>query len=94
MSGGSFDYACYRATQFADELRNKLTEQGKPRAGGWGDNWPEWPADVAATLAQIADTAEHAGRLMKEAEWLYSGDIGEDTFRERVAAIRARGGEA
>ena len=26
MSGGSFDYACYRTMQFADELRNKLQE--------------------------------------------------------------------
>ena len=35
MSGGSFDYACYRTMQFADELRNKLQEQGKdPRGEG------------------------------------------------------------
>ena len=91
MSGGSFDYACYRTMQFADELRNKLQEQGKDPSG---EGWPNatWPTDVACKLSEIAAFADYVGALMKEAEWLYSGDTGEDTFTERVRGIEATRG--
>lgn len=88
MSGGSFDYACYKAMQFADELRNKLQEQGKDPSGeGWPN--PTWPTDVACKLAEIAAFADYVGALMKEAEWLYSGDTGEDTFMCRVHGLES-----
>jgi len=86
MSGGSFDYACYRTMQFADELRNKLQEQGKDPSGeGWHN--PTWQTDVACKLSEIAQLADYVGALMKEAEWLYSGDTGEDTFMRRMNEI-------
>ena len=91
MSGGSFDYACYRTMQFADDLRNKLQEQGKDPSGeGWTN--PTWPTDVACKLAEIAALADYVGALMKEAEWLYSGDTGEDTFAKRVQQIESTRG--
>ena len=91
MSGGSFDYACYRTMQFADELRNKLQEQGKDPSG---EGWPNatWTSDVACKLSEIAAFADYVGALMKEAEWLYSGDTGEDTFTQRVREIEATRG--
>lgn len=82
MSGGSFDYAYSSVSRFADDLRNKLDEQGKPNGEGWTQ--PEWTPDVSAKLAEIAALAERVSKLMKEAEWLYSGDTGEDTFMRRV----------
>lgn len=91
MSGGSFDYACYRTMQFADELRNKLQEQGKdPRGEGWP--LPTWETEVACKLGEIAAFADYIGALMKEAEWLYSGDTGEETFMNRVRQIEATRG--
>lgn len=91
MSGGSFDYTCYRVMQFADELRNKLQEQGEDPSGkGWPN--PTWTRDVACKLAEIAAFADYVGALMKEAEWLYSGDTGEDTFADRVQQIEATRG--
>ena len=91
MSGGSFDYACYRTMQFADELRNKLQEQGKDTSGhGWSH--PTWTPDVARKLEELAAFADYVGALMKEAEWLYSGDTGEGTFAERVRQIEATRG--
>ena len=86
MSGGSFDYAYQHAARFADELRNKLAEQGKQDCDGW--TVTEWTPEVAARLGEIADIAERASKLMKEAEWLYSGDTGDDTFMRRMDAIR------
>lgn len=85
MSGGSFDYAYGRTQHFADELKNKLDERGK--INEWGEMPYNFRDDVIATLEDIHKLAEMAARMMKEAEWLYSGDTGEDTFMARVKEI-------
>ena len=87
MSGGSFDYAYARMHEFADDLRCKLAEQGQTK-----DGWKvgTWEPAVAAKLAEIAALVDHAAKLAKEAEWLYSGDTGEETFMWRVAKIEEK----
>ena len=87
MSGGSFDYAYRRMMDFADDLRNKLAEQGQV-VDGWEVG--TWPAEVAVKLEEILHLVDYAAKLAKEAEWLYSGDTGEDTFMERVAKIEEK----
>ena len=84
MSGGSFDYAYARMHEFADDLRDMLSQQGQKK-----DGWEvgTWEPAVAAKLAEIAAIVDHAAKLAKEAEWLYSGDTGEDTFMARVEKI-------
>ena len=72
MSGGSFDYAYCVVQRFADDLALRLDEFDKTDDCGDQQNLIE-----PATLA----------KLMKEAEWLYSGDIGDDSFMARVAKI-------
>jgi hypothetical protein len=86
MSGGSFDYAYARMHEFADDLRDMLSQQGQ-RKDGWEVG--TWEPQVAAKLAEIAAIVDHAAKLAKEAEWLYSGDTGEETFMWRVAKINA-----
>lgn len=97
MSGGSFDYACYRVDQFADELGLRLDEFDKKDEWGYQPNKFE-PATLAK-LREIEALARHTAKLMKEAEWLYSGDTGDDSFMERVREIESSnaaltGGEA
>ena len=87
MSGGSFDYAYRHMTDFADDLRCKLAQQGVIVDGG---KVGTWEPQVAAKLAEIAALVDHAAKLAKEAEWLYSGDTGEDTFMGRVAKIEEK----
>ena len=87
MSGGSFDYAYARMHEFADDLRNKLAEQGQV-VDGW--EVCTWEPQVAAKLAEIAALVDHAAKLAKEAEWLYSGDTGEETFMARVGKIEEK----
>jgi hypothetical protein len=81
MSGGSFDYAYGHVAQFADELENKLDTAGVEGFDPW--NSPE----VVARLRRLVIDARRVSALMKEAEWLYSGDTGEDTFSKRVAKL-------
>lgn len=84
MSGGSFDYAYARMHEFADDLRNMLSQQGMI-VEDWA--YGTWEPQVAVKLEEIAALVDHAAKLAKEVEWLYSGDTGEDTFMERVSKI-------
>ena len=86
MSGGSFDYAYARMHEFADDLRNKLAEQGQV-VDGWKVG--TWEPAVAVKLAEIVTLVDYAAKLAKEAEWLYSGDTSEDTFMARVEKINS-----
>jgi hypothetical protein len=79
MSGGHFDYAYMRAVQFADELERDLREPKE-----WlGDFKPETIQELHGVVTQVRRTAS----IMKEVEWLFSGDSGEDTFLAELKAI-------
>jgi hypothetical protein len=76
MSGGSFNYAYQGTERFADELELKLEE-----------NPYEWELKTRNKLWEISTMSRYISMLMREAEWLYSGDTGDDSFMERVAEI-------
>ena len=86
MSGGSFDYAYRRMMDFADDLLRLLAQQGVI-VDGWKVG--TWEPEVAAKLTEIAALVDHASKLAKEVEWLYSGDTGEETFMARVERINS-----
>lgn len=79
MSGSSFDYAYARAWQFADELAERL------------DAGVEYSPETVAVLRRIVDVARHAGALMREAEWLFTGWADEIEFKRRIATIDGDG---
>ena len=85
MSGGSFDYAYYHVVKFADELDFRLNEFRKKDYWGYQSNYFR-PATLAK-LREIEALARHAAKLMREVEWLYSGDTSDDSFMENVAEI-------
>lgn len=78
MSGGDFNYAYQTVEQFALELAHKLDN---PTA------YYSTDPEVIKTLHRIGCDAIKTAALMKEVEWLYSGDIGSDTFMDRVKEI-------
>lgn len=86
MSGGAFDYAFSRVDSFACELQNRLDE--RDRKDEWGYT-PNAVSDTAfAALKEIQREAERLAKLMREVEWFYSGDTGEDTFLARVEGVK------
>lgn len=85
MSGGSFDYACRRVEDFAEELRAKIANNGKEN--DYGEKC-EFSAETIARLQSIVEDAERTAKLMKAAEWLYSGDTGENGFAASVTDVR------
>lgn len=87
MSGGSFNHAYIPASNFADELANKLDQVDK--VNDWGEKPNYFAPEVLAKLNEIQATVEHAAKLMREVEWLYSGDTGDETFMRRINEIEA-----
>jgi len=86
MSGGSFDYAYSRVLHFAEELRAKIANNGKEN--DYGEKC-EFSAQTIARLQSIVEDAEErTAKLMKAAEWLYSGDTGENGFAASVTDVR------
>lgn len=87
MSGGSFNYAFSHTATFAEDLGLRLDEWDKPdRYGDYPNRFEQATRDK---LREIQVLAERCAKLMKEAEWLYSSDTGEETFMARVAKIEA-----
>lgn len=85
MSGGHFDYNCFKISQFAEELRHEIETNDTPR--GDSDYAPRFSEETLAILKHCHDFIERAGDYAKEIEWLYSGDHGEDTFTEFIKQI-------
>lgn len=85
MSGGSFDYVCYKVDQFAYDLGVRLDEYDKKDE--WGGTPNLFEPETRAKLREIEQLARYTAKLMREAEWLYSGDTGDESFMRRVAEI-------
>lgn len=85
MSGGSFDYNCFRIADFAEQLANKISQN----TGNEEDEWcPNYKPETLNKLKDAQKIIELAAKLAKEVEWLYSGDIGEETFRNRFEKLK------
>ncbi len=68
-------YAFMSVDQFADDLSVKLVEIGID------------DLNVYRKLREIEQLSRYTSKLMKEAEWFYSGDTGEESFMKRVDQI-------
>jgi len=79
MSGGSFDYNCFKISQFAEELKNRIDENDNKNE--YGINFSR---EIIEKLNRCQRIIELAGQLAHDIEWLYSGDIGEETFMKRL----------
>ena len=90
MSGGSFDYAFDRVELFADELKIRLDAFDK--VDEWGETPNKFEPETLTKLREIEELARYMSRLMKEVEWLYSGDTSDDSFMESVMEIESSNG--
>lgn len=77
MSGGHFDYNCFRISQFADDLEHEIKNNDVKNDYGYEEGLHN---ETLELLAKIHKIIELSGKLAKEVEWLYSGDVAEDSF--------------
>lgn len=79
ISGGHFDYGCYKITQFAEDLQHDIQTNKDILPESWGEARNLNDATIAK-LKEYQQQLEFLGRVAREIEWLYSGDHGEDSF--------------
>lgn len=89
MSGGHFDYNCFRISQFADDLEHEIENNDVKNDYGYEEGLHDATLEV---LTKIQRVIELSGKLAKEAEWLYSGDIGENGFVTSINKIFVEAG--
>ena len=82
MSGGSFDYAFAHVETFADTLEEKLNDVKDTAL--WN---PGFKPETYAEMRRIITEARQFAKVMHAAEWLWSGDDGEDTFLRKLMDI-------
>ena len=84
MSGGHFDYNCFRISQFADELDREIRNN---KASGEVVYAPCHSDEAIEILKECQILIEAAGILAKEIEWFYSGDTGEEELKKIALPI-------
>lgn len=81
MSGGHFDYNCYRIANFAEELECEIRKNDDKTMDEYGDiRGAGFDAETMSRLVISHEIISLAAKLAKEIEWLYSGDSGEEDF--------------
>ena len=90
MSGGHFNYGCFRISQFAEDLKHEIDINNDEQVDDWGDEvGSQFSNETISRLVTAHRIIETAGRLAREIEWLYSGDHGEESFNELADKILA-----
>lgn len=82
MSGGHYDYQCFRIGELADNILqdcDKFTTGGTDRHG-W--EYSALPEDILAGMRDVAEKLNKLSQIAHDIEWYMSGDYGDETMRE------------
>jgi hypothetical protein len=94
VSGGHFGdygYDYYKVAQFADELEVEIGNNGKEGNAEDGYSWyPDHEPEVIEYLKQQLPKLRKIAEIMRIVDYLYSGDIGDDNFFERIKEIEEK----
>lgn len=85
MSGGAFDYAYYHPMWFADKLKTII--DSPDIIDEWGNTLHKYEPATLLKFKEIEALARRTSDLMREVEWLCSGDTTEDTFMNYIKVI-------
>lgn len=86
MSGGHFDYECFKIQHFADQLRCEIDNNELEGDCGFFYGFSPETISMLNVAQQMID---NAAKLAYQIEWLYSGDIGEEQLVERISRVMA-----
>ena len=88
MSGSYFNYGYFKISQFADELQHEIDINDDETKDEFGDTRGQCFSTYTMERIRAAHKIiETAGKLAREIEWLYSGDHGEESYRELTDKI-------
>jgi hypothetical protein len=84
MSGGHFEYDCFKIANFAEALQEEIDDNEKKDEDGYVANISP---DCLALIQMSQRIIETAGKLAKTIEWRYSGDTADDTCMSEIGEI-------
>ena len=85
MSGGHFEYKQYDMGMIADSIEQVIIDNDSTEKNEYGDNVGfGYNAEVIALLAIGVAKIREAQVYAQRADWLLSGDDGEDSFIRRL----------
>lgn len=97
MSGGSFDYKQFWITEIAEQIEVELNRQGKEKSKeelwmsqDYYEKYPEerfnhiYPEDIQEEFKKAIKLLRKASVYVQRIDYLFAGDDGEDSFRERL----------
>lgn len=79
MSGGHYNYKQFHITDIVEQIKHDVENNGEIDSHTFNN-------PTLRKLLFIADLLTLSADLAKDADWLYSGDDGEDTFNEHFDA--------
>lgn len=86
MSGGHFEYKQYDMGMIADSIEQVIIDNDSTAKNEYGDNVGfGYNAEVIALLKTAVAKIREAQVYAQRADWLLSGDDGEDSFIRRLA---------
>lgn len=88
MSGGHFDYNCFRITNFAEELQYEIDINDNTTKDSCGDQkGMGFEEKTIERLQEVQKLISQAGKLARTVEYLYSGDHGEESALKIIDEI-------
>ena len=84
MSGGHFNsngYIYFQVQDFADDLEKEIQNNNIKDEYGW---CPSFNEETLAYLKKQVTLIRKMAKVMKEIDYLYSGDHGQDSFMEII----------
>jgi hypothetical protein len=87
MSGGRFDYSQYRISQIAEDIETVIFNNNDDTLDEYGDTrGRHYNDEVIARFREAVKALRVAYVYAQRADWLLSGDDGEDSFITRLDA--------
>lgn len=80
MSGGTYDYACWKLYQLADDIEVRTKE---PRT----DGFDQIPEKTVALRLRFVEHLRKVAAAAHDIEWVDSGDYGDGAEVEAIEAV-------
>lgn len=86
MSGGAFDYNQYKIGEIADDIEQRIINNGAPveHPDEWVTHYPLYSPDIIAKFKEAVKALRIAEVYAHRIDWLLSGDDGDDNFLKRL----------
>lgn len=88
MSGGYFDYGFTLVDDMSSRLFREIEKNGSQEKDEYGDPVGKGFSDeTIKRVRQVARRLNFDAKMLREVEWLYSGDTGEEDFVDAVTIL-------